>query len=101
MMKLYLAPMEELTGYVFRNALDKHFGGVDKYITPFISPDNNIMKMRTFREIDPSNNEGLSVVPQILANDPELFNETADRIAGLGYKEININFGCPSNTVTH
>ncbi len=100
MMKLYLAPMEELTGYVFRNALSAHFCGADKYFTPFISPDNNIMKMRTFREIDPSNNEGLNVVPQILANDADLFNEAADTIAGLGYEEININFGCPSNTVT-
>lgn len=100
MVKLYLAPMEELTGYVFRNVLDKHFGGVDKYFTPFISPDNRIMKTRSSREIIPANNEGLCVVPQLLTNDSDLFNEAAELIIGLGYKEININFGCPSNTVT-
>lgn len=92
--------MEELTGYVFRNTINKHFGHIDKFYTPFISPDNRIKKTRAFREIDPSNNEGLNVVPQILANDPELFNEAAKLIADMGYKEININFGCPSNTVT-
>ena len=99
MIKLYLAPMEELTGYVFRNTLNKHFGGVDKYFTPFISPDNRIMKTRSSRELIPENNAGLYVVPQLLTNDSDLFNEGAKLIADFGYKEININFGCPSNTV--
>ena len=99
MIKLYLAPMEELTGYVFRQVIDRHFGCIDKYFTPFISPDNRIMKTRSSREIVPSNNEGLNVVPQLLTNDPSLFNEAAKLITSFGYKEININFGCPSNTV--
>lgn len=97
---LYLAPMEELTGYVFRNVQSRHFGCVDKYFTPFISPDNRIMKTRSRRELIPSNNEGLNVVPQLLTNDPEQFNEAAALIADMGYKEVNINFGCPSGTVT-
>ncbi len=100
MLKLYLAPMEELTGYVFRNTISRHFGYIDKYFTPFISPDNRIMKTRAKREIIPSNNEGLDVVPQLLANDPALFLEGAALFENLGYKEVNINFGCPSNTVT-
>ncbi len=99
MTKLYLAPMEELTGYVFRNVLEAHFGGVDKYFTPFISPDNRIMKTRSRREIIPSNNEGKTVVPQLLTNDGTQFNEAAELMAGFGYEELNINFGCPSNTV--
>ena len=99
MASLYLAPMEELTGYVFRNAISRHFGYVDKFYTPFISPDNRIMKTRAAREIMPANNEGLCVIPQLLTNDPALFNEAAKLIADMGYEEININFGCPSNTV--
>lgn len=100
MVSLYLAPMEELTGYVFRNTISKHFGYIDRFYTPFISPDNRIMKTRAGREIIPANNEGLCVIPQLLANDPALFNEAAKLIADMGYEEININFGCPSNTVT-
>ena len=99
-MDLYLAPMEELTGYVFRNMISKHFGYVDKYFTPFISPDNKIMKTRAGRELIRENNAGLYVVPQLLSNDPGQFNEAAALIADMGYEEININFGCPSNTVT-
>ena len=36
-MKFYLAPMEGLTGFVFRNAYQKHFGNIDTYFTPFIN----------------------------------------------------------------
>lgn len=99
MIKTYLAPMEEITGHLFRNEQSRHFGYVDKYFTPFISPDNRIMKTRSARELEPSNNEGLFVVPQLLTNDIDQFNEAAALIEGLGYEEININFGCPSNTV--
>ena len=99
MADLYLAPMEEITGYVFRNALSGHFGCVDRFYTPFISPDNRIMKTRAARELLPDNNKGLNVIPQLLTNSSELFNKAADLIANMGYDEININFGCPSNTV--
>lgn len=99
-MNLYLAPMEEITGFVYRNTLDKHFGCVDKYFTPFVTPNQNkILKTREGRELIPEHNKGLNVVPQILTNNSEHFNELADYIESLGYKEININCGCPSNTV--
>lgn len=99
-MELYLAPMEEVTTYIFRNALNKHFGYVDKYFTPFVTPNQNkILKTKEGREIVPEHNEGLNVVPQVLTNNAEQFNELAETLRELGYKEINLNFGCPSNTV--
>ena len=30
-MKLYLAPMEGITSYIYRNALEKYFPGTDRY----------------------------------------------------------------------
>lgn len=36
-MRLYLAPMEGITTYVYRNALEKHYGNIDKYFTPFLT----------------------------------------------------------------
>ena len=33
-----LAPMEGITGYVFRNAFHQCFRGVTHYMSPFISP---------------------------------------------------------------
>lgn len=100
-MQLYLAPMEEITGYIFRNVTERHFPGADKYITPFVVPNQrNIIKTKDGREINPEHNEGKHVVIQVLTNNAEHFLELAEYIYGLGYDEINLNFGCPSNTVT-
>lgn len=99
-MYLYLAPMEELTGYIFRNTLEKHFGYVDKYFTPFITPNQNkILKTKDGREIIPEHNKGMITIPQVLTNNDEHFVELAYTLIELGYEEININCGCPSNTV--
>ena len=38
-MKLYLAPLEGITGWIYRNALKECFGGFDKYFVPFIQPN--------------------------------------------------------------
>lgn len=36
-MQYELAPMEGITGYIYRNAYIKYFGGMDRYYTPFIA----------------------------------------------------------------
>jgi len=38
MMKIYMAPLEGITSYIFRNAFAKYYGGIDRYFTPFITP---------------------------------------------------------------
>lgn len=97
---LYLAPMEEITGYVYRNVLAMCFGGVDKYYTPFVTPNQNkIMKTKDGRELAIEHNKDKSVVIQMLTNDGDHFNDLAAFINELGYGEINLNCGCPSNTV--
>ena len=40
-MKFYFAPLEGVTGYIYRNAYNKYFGEIDKYFTPFIVPTMN------------------------------------------------------------
>ena len=34
----YAAPLEGITGYIYRNAHQHIFQGVDKYFTPFVTP---------------------------------------------------------------
>lgn len=99
-MKLEMAPLEGLTTYIFRNAYAKHFGGIDKYYTPFLS----LHKEKEFshkerQEVAPENNEGLWVVPQVLTNSSEDFLKVANTLKEMGYEEVNINLGCPSGTV--
>ncbi len=96
-MKFYLAPMQSVTGYVFRNAYHKHFCPMDKYFTPFIS--NRKLGQKEKNEILPANNRGMEVVPQILCNDSEVFLEIAKQLEDMGYQSVNFNLGCPSPTV--
>lgn len=100
MTQFYLAPMEEVTGYVYRNVYRAMFGDMDRYFTPFIAPTKKkILKTRERKEVAPENNQGMNVVPQILTNDTEQFLDTCNMLIGLGYHEVNLNLGCPAATV--
>lgn len=101
-MLLSLAPMEGITGYAFRRVHAEVFGALDRYYTPFISPLPKVgtpFSKRNSRELNPANNQGLDVVPQLLANDANRFVWAAELLADMGYEEVNLNLGCPSGTV--
>lgn len=99
-MKYYFAPLEGITGYIYRNAYQSFFGQVDKYFLPFISPTKNKgFTSRELNDILPEHNEGIPVVPQILTNNSEYFIGTVNELTKFGYDEINLNLGCPSGTV--
>lgn len=97
-MQIYLAPMEGITGYIVRNAFQHHFGCIDKYYTPFI-PAAKRLNYKIKRDILAENNQEIRLVPQLISNCAE---ETLDMIRQLkdyGYREFNLNLGCPSGTV--
>lgn len=99
--QLYFAPMEGITGHIFRRAFCKHFFAPDKLFTPFIVPDSNIiLRTRERNDIMPEHNRGLTIIPQILTNNSIAFVETAKLLAAYGYTEVNLNLGCPSGTVS-
>lgn len=98
-----LAPMEGVTTYIYRNALQDIFGGVDEFYSPFICP--RIKRGLLYGEkedILPAHNEGKAFVPQILTNQSQDFCALVERIyAQYGYERFNINLGCPSKTVVN
>lgn len=99
-MKCYLAPMEGITGYIYRNAHHAYFGSVDKYFTPFLVPNQNrSLSAREFHDICPDYNKGMVIIPQILTNKEDDFVWAAKQMQQFGYDEINLNLGCPSKTV--
>ena len=100
-MKFYFAPLEGVTGYMYRNAHHTFFPEtVDKYFAPFIvANQKGTWKTREISDLLPENNKGVKLIPQILTNKAEDFIETAKKIEQLGYSEINLNLGCPSGTV--
>ncbi|MGP1349480.1 MAG: tRNA dihydrouridine synthase [Stomatobaculum sp.] len=99
--EISLAPMEGITGYVFRNAFYQTFGGVTRFYSPFISPgrDGIGITKRDRKDVLPENNAGIPLIPQILTNRAEDFLFAAERMRDWGYQEVNLNLGCPSGTV--
>ena len=107
---LYMAPMEGVTGYIYRRAYHRCFYPLDRYFTPFIAPkqagaavpENRTISIsaRERRDILPDHNRGMKVVPQILTNRWEDFLQTCGTLKEAGYREVNLNLGCPSGTVT-
>ena len=99
-MKFYLAPMEGITGHVYRNVYSRLYHNVDKYFTPFITPNQNqAMRTRERKDVSPEKNQGNHVVVQILTNQASQFLSAWEQLKALGYKEVNLNLGCPSATV--
>lgn len=99
-MKLYFAPLEGISGYVYRNMQAKHFEAADCYVTPFIAPNQTReIRSKERQDVLPEHNVGLCVIPQIIGNRADEFIHTAKCLSQLGYQEVNLNLGCPSNTV--
>ena len=74
-MKIYLAPLEGITGYTYRRALYNCFGGFDKYFIPFILPNQKgHLSTREKKDIMPENNEGMYAVPQILTKNERILS---------------------------
>lgn len=101
-MILSLAPMEGLTGSTFRRVHAASFGPLDRYYTPFLAPPHvgSGFGKKAMRELDPEANRDLDVVPQLLTKNADEFVWAAGLLADMGYREVNLNLGCPSGTVT-
>ena len=97
-MNIYLAPMEGITGHIVRNAFLHHFGQIDKYFTPFI-PAAKRLSRKILRDIDPANNEGIRLIPQLISNRSDEILDMIRQLKDQGFSEFNINLGCPSGTV--
>ena len=68
-MNFYFAPMEGITGYVYRNAHHALFHDIDKYFSPFIGANQSErFTTRELNDILPEHNQGIVLIPQILTN---------------------------------
>ena len=66
-MRYYLAPLEGITGYIYRNVYHEMFPDFDKYFTPFIAVKHDkTLSSKEIKDILPANNPDMYVVPQIL-----------------------------------
>ena len=94
---LSLGPFQGITDAPFRNVFKRHFGCIDKFYTPFFTGIHKEDHAKNLQgeEIDPRCNDVETLTPQILSTDAEEILRFAKQCRQLGYKEINLNMGCP------
>ncbi len=101
---LILAPMEGITDAPMRATLS-HVGGYSHLVSEFIRVSTSILPPRVFRREVPESdhgfktNAGTSVQVQLLGGDPIRIAESAASALSLGAPGIDLNFGCPAQTV--
>ena len=99
-MKLYFAPMEGVTTYIYRGIHREYFPGMDRYYTPFLVANKTLnFKVKEKKDVAPENNQGSCTIPQLMANKAPEFLWAMGELKKLGYREVNLNLGCPASTV--
>lgn len=93
------APIQGWTDHVWRTAHAQIFGGVDAYHAPFMRVEHGNIRARDLRDIQPVNNPGIRVVPQVLACRPADMELMLAAVTTAGYSEVDINLGCPHPSV--
>ncbi len=100
--QIYLAPLQGFTDFIYRKTQAEIFGHIDKYFCPYISfGKQQQIRNSQMKDVLPESNQGLAVVPQVLVSDGNEFRELCKLLEGFGYREMNLNLGCPYPMVTN
>lgn len=89
------APLQGVTDNVWRMAQHSVFGGVDAYYAPFMRVEHGEVRRKDLRDVDPERNTGITLIPQILACQPDHALMMVEALKHMGYTRIDINLGCP------
>lgn len=93
-LSLHFAPLQGYTDNVYRNAFNRIFGGVDMFYTPFVRLERGTFRNKEIRDTLPGNNT-TPLTPQLIAGTPEEFRYISALFVRNGYKQVDINMGCP------
>lgn len=92
---IYAAPLQGFTEAAWRNAHAQCFGGVEAYYTPFVRLEKGVIRNKDKRDVSPVENMVPRLIPQVIASEPEELRQLTDFLAELGYRELDVNMGCP------
>jgi len=95
-MEIYLAPLQGLTDWIFRESYSQYIGQFDKTFTPFVRVQNGeFFRPSQCNDLLPMHNTFQKPVPQFLGNDIESFKRFEELCFQNNYTVVNINMGCP------
>lgn len=92
---IHFAPLQGYTEDIYRRLHNECFGGIDTYYTPFVRLEHGEVRGKDMRDVRPDFNEGVNVVPQVIANGGEEMRRLLVRLLPMGYTRIDVNMGCP------
>lgn len=95
---LFLAPMEGVGDRPFRKAMAS-IGGFNEAVTEFIRVPRNAHVLSLAKVYEASELSPIPLAAQIMGGDPELVAEMGQELERRGALRIDLNCGCPSNTV--
>lgn len=96
---LILAPMEGVGDRCFRKAMAS-IGGFDEAVRDFLRVPKNAHIKTLACEYNADELAPIPLAAQLMGVDPELMGAMAKEIENRGALRIDLNCGCPSNTVT-
>ena len=100
-MQIYLAPLQGLTDWIFRESFCQHIAQFDKTFTPFVRVQGgDFYRPSQCKDLLPTHNNFQKPLPQFLGNTAESFKRFEELCLEHGYTEANINMGCPYPMVT-
>jgi len=93
MLPIHFAPLQGFTESPYRLAHSKFAPGIHTYYTPFLRLEKGEVRAKDIRDLQTE--PPYHLVPQIIVRDVEEFNILTKAVTELGFKEIDINMGCP------
>lgn len=96
---LQLAPMEGVGDTCFRKAIAS-IGGFDEAVRDFLRVPTNAHVKSLSKAYCPNELSPVPLAAQIMGSDPTLMAAMAQELVLRGAPRIDVNCGCPSNTVT-
>lgn len=89
---IYFAPLQGFTDAAYRKAHRAVCGGTEAYYAPFLRLEHGELRRRDVRDVEPSE---VPIIPQVIAADEEEFRLLTKVLTDKGYRQIDINMGCP------
>lgn len=96
---LILAPMEGVGDRCFRKAMAS-IGGFDEAVTEFMRVPCNAHVKSLAKQYQAAETLPIPLAAQLMGSDPDLMADMAREVEVRGAPRIDLNCGCPSNTVT-
>lgn len=90
-----LGPFQGVTTSLWRRIFFPLFPGYDRQYAPFVKAVAGKHAVNHYRDVKDDAGLEPPLVPQLLCKEGDALAESCARLAGLGFREVNLNMGCP------